>query len=126
MNYSNDYSSDSVSLDTEDSEEETEEEDTEKEVVEETVPSTATPGVPEGPAYGPQRKLSRGEDTYQFSEELAYAKERKFICSLVTLQSAAALLLSGNNFSETSRTAEFVLPISQLFIVCSVFICFLQ
>ena len=155
MTYSDDYSSDSVSSGTEDSEGETEEE---------VVPSTATPGVPEGPEYGPHRKLSRGEDKCHFSEELAYVKEKKFICSLDlfldifvkccqvpgcnnvpqvkhyfvgttlvvcstcqarhqytfasshevngmhvnNLQSAAAVLLSGNNSSKTSRMAEFL------------------
>lgn len=150
-------------------------EDSGGETDEETVQSTpsvaegpgygpATPSVPEGPEYGPHLKLSRGEDMYEFQEELKLVKEKKFICSVdlfldlfvkccrvpgcnnvpqvkhhfvgATLvvhttcqaghhysfasshekngmfvnnvQSAAALLLSGNNFSKISRMAEFL------------------
>ena len=116
------------------------------------------------PEFGPHRKLSRGEDLFEFKKEVEMIKEKKFVCSLdlflnlfveccrtpgcgkvpevkyhfvgttvvVTakckaghifkfassrevnglyvnnLQSAAAILLSGNNFGKVSRLAEFL------------------
>ena len=116
------------------------------------------------PEFGPHRKLSRGEDLFEFQKEVRMVREKKFVCSLelfldlfvgccrtpgcgkvpkvkhyfvgttvvVTakcqagyifkfassrevnglyvnnLQSAAATLLSGNNFGKVSRFAEFL------------------
>ena len=126
--------------------------------------TTASSVEEDRPVFGPHRKLSRGEDLFEFRKEVEMVKEKKFECSLelflnlfveccrtpgcdkvpkvkhhfvgttlvVTakchaghifkfassrevnglyvnnLQSAAATLLSGNNFGKVNRLADFL------------------
>ena len=162
VNFSDEPSSDSDGIEplSESSDEETTEEAEDEMLLQPPPSSTAADGL----QHGPYLKLSRGEETNNYLEELNVINERKFMCSVDlfldlfqkrclvqgcnnvpkvnhhfvgttlvvrttcdaghqysfasshevngmyvnNLQSAAAILLSGNNFSKVSRMADFL------------------
>ena len=47
-----------------------------------TTTTAASVNEEDRPDFGPHRKLSRGEDLFEFRKEVEIVREKKFICSL--------------------------------------------
>ena len=56
--------------------------DVQENQVDATTTTAASVGKEDRPEFGPHRKLSRGEDLYEFRKEVEMVKEKKFVCSL--------------------------------------------